>query len=147
MAQLPNVFKPSQAQDANVLPAGNYLCKVVKAVMKETNAKDGQYLSTQIKVQDGKYKNRVLFQNFSLVNKNPEAVRIAESQLKGLCEALGIDELEDTDQLINAGNFVAKVKIKAETAANPASNNIVGYATEDKYQPTDDTDPFGEENG
>jgi hypothetical protein len=139
--ELPSVFKPSLAQDSNVVPAASYLCSIVKAVMKDTNAKDGKYLSLQFKIADGKNKGRVLFQNFNLVNKNPTAVRIAESELKGLCEAIGIDELKDTEQL-QGQTVVCKVGIKAETAADPARNVIKGYKPESDYVAEGEESPF-----
>lgn len=139
--KLPSVFQPSLAQDSNTVPAANYLVAITKAVMKETQAKDGQYLAIQYKIQDGKCKGRMLFQNFNLINKNPEAVRIAEGELKRLCKALEIDPLEDTDQL-QGRQVVVKVGIKPETAADPARNVIKDFKPESDYEPEADVDPF-----
>lgn len=143
--KLPSVFQPSLAQDANIVPAANYLTCITKATMKDTANKDGKYLGLQFKIQEGKFRNRMLFQNFNLVNKNPEAVRIAESELKALCNALGIDALEETEQL-QGKNVVVVVKVKPETTADPAKNIIRGYKPESEFVPEADENPFEGDN-
>ena len=149
MAQLPNVFKPSQTEDASFqpIPAGWYLSKLVKSEMKNTKANDGsKYLACTFKIMGGKYNNRLVFTNLNLINKNDTAVRIAESDLKKICESVGFDgDLEDSADL-HGIPLGLKVTIKEATAQWPAGNEIKDYCDEQECpepeEADDDENPF-----
>lgn len=85
--------KPSTAAD--VLPAAEYVVKVVGGEMKDTKNRDGQYLEVDMEVVEGDYTGSVIRDRFNLKNKSDEAVRIAKSQFAALREATGVLEPED----------------------------------------------------
>ncbi len=139
MALLPNVFVPDDAEsmEFSVLPAGWYPAELVKSELKDTNAKDGKYLALKFRILENveigdkevKSEGRFVFTNLNIVNKSEMAVKLARSDLKALCFAVGHDtELEDTTDLHNI-DLQIKLSVKPETSEWPAKNEIKGYRT------------------
>ena len=142
--ELPGVFKKDELEDAGfgVMPAGVYLAEITKAEMKETNAKDGKYLALTFTIIDGEFTKRNVFTNLNLVNKNADTVRIAESDMKAIMEAGGLDEAGETEDFLGL-TMAIKVTVKAATNTWPERNEIKGYKPESDYEGSDE--PFGEE--
>lgn len=137
MALLPSVFVPEETEDMEFKPlkAGWYPAELVKSELKTTNDKKGKYLSFQFKVtedaNDESSEGRFVFTNLNIVNANETAVKIAHSDLKAICEAVGHEgELEDTVDLHNIPLMI-KVSYKPETPDWPAKNEIKGYKAYD----------------
>lgn len=137
MALLPNVFVPedTESMEFTTLPAGWYIAEMVKSELKDTNAKDGKYLALKFKIlenavvdgEEVKSEGRFVFTNLNIVNKNETAVRLARSDLKAICEAVGhTGELEDTVDLHNI-ELMVKLNVKPATSEWPAKNEIKGY--------------------
>ena len=137
MALLPSVFVPEEAEDMKftVLKGGWYPAELVKSTLKDTRNKDGKYLEFQFRIiedaNDEKSEGRFVFTNLNIVNKNETAVKIAHSDLKAICEAVGFEgELEDTTDLHNIPLQI-KLSLKPETPDWPAKNEIKGYKAYD----------------
>ena len=137
MALLPSVFVPEETDDMEFKPlkAGWYPAELVKSELKTTKDKKGKYLSFQFKVtedaNDESSEGRFVFTNLNIVNANETAVKIAHSDLKAICEAVGHEgELEDTVDLHNIPLMI-KVYYKPETPDWPAKNEIKGYKAYD----------------
>jgi hypothetical protein len=137
MALLPSVFVPEETEDMEFKPlkAGWYPAELVKSELKTTKDKKGKYLSFQFKVtedaNDESSEGRFVFTNLNIVNSNETAVKIAHSDLKAICEAVGHEgELEDTVDLHNIPLMI-KVSYKPETPDWPAKNEIKGYKAYD----------------
>lgn len=129
MALLPNVFIPEEAKSSgfNPIPAGWYEAEITKSELKTTKDKQGKYIAITFKVLDGEHTDRLIFTNLNIVNKSDIAVRIAQGDLKAICEGVGFEgELEDTEDLHNIP-LAIKVSEKPETAQWPAKNEIKGY--------------------
>ena len=141
MAQLPNVFKPSEAKSMTI-PKCWVIASVVKSQVKDTNAKDGKYLSLSFKVQSGRYKGRMLFTNLNLVNKNETTVQIAEAHLKKMCEAVGIEEMEDSVDL-HGKPMGVKVDIEDATSNWPEKNVLKDFKDAEDVE-VDEDDEEGE---
>lgn len=137
MALLPSVFVPEETEDMEFKPlkAGWYPAELVKSELKTTKDKKGKYLSFQFKVtedaNDESSEGRFVFTNLNIVNANETAVKIAHSDLKAICEAVGHEgELEDTVDLHNIPLMI-KVSYKPETPDWPAKNEIKGFKAYD----------------
>jgi hypothetical protein len=137
MALLPSVFVPEETEDMEFKPlkAGWYPAELVKSELKSTKDKKGKYLSFQFKVTEDangeSSEGRFVFTNLNIVNSNETAVKIAHSDLKAICEAVGHEgELEDTVDLHNIPLMI-KVSYKPETPDWPAKNEIKGYKAYD----------------
>ena len=118
--------------DRSVMAPGDYLMHIVKTEFKETKKKDGHYLACQLKVIEGENKGRVVFINLNLDNPNPVAVEIANKELNSICQACGLEGVEDSDELLNIPMSV-KLKVKKGDAQWPDSNETVSYAPADDY--------------
>lgn len=102
MAQLPEIFDSSKVepkQSFSPLPAGDYLVAAEASDIKETAAKTGKMLTFTFTVLEGQYKGRKVFERLNIINPNPQAVEIAQSQLSALCRAAGVVKLLDSAQL------------------------------------------------
>jgi len=143
MALLPDIFIPDEVDDDPFapIPANWYVSEIIKSELKDTNAKDGKYLAITFKVLEGDHTGRFIFANLNLVNKSDVAVKIARSDLKAICKAVGHEgELEDSTDVHNIPLEV-KVAIKEASAQWPAKNELKGYRAEGSGD-EDDSAPF-----
>lgn len=92
------------------LPAGDYEMMIVKSDTKPTKAGTGHYLECEMHVISGEHSGRRHWERFNLDNPNAQAVKIAQESLARLCAALGVDEVEDSEQLHDRP-FIAEVGI------------------------------------
>lgn len=144
MAQLPSVFNAKDNEKMGgfePIPIDWYLAEMTKSEMKKTNAGTGRYLNCQLKVVDGEYKGRYVFTLLNLENPNPVAVEIAQKELASMCEACGLDEIEDSTEL-HGIVMAIRVGIEEGTAAYPTPKNVIkAYKAEDEMPEKDDS-PF-----
>lgn len=127
MAMLPNVFRAEDNRGSGFdpLPAGWYEAEVTKSEIKPTKS-GGQMLSVAFKIIEGEFAKRVVYANYNLVNANPQAVEIAKRELAALCDAAGIDEIEDSAEL-HGIPIQIKLKIEEGNAQYPDRNAVSGY--------------------
>lgn len=140
MAELPGVFNAKENEKMggfDPVPAGWYIAEVVKSEMKNTAAKTGKYLNLQWKITQGEYKGRMFFTLMNLVNKNPIAVEIAQKELASVCEAMEIDELEDSVELHDI-EIGVRLSVKAGDANWPPKNEAKGYKPASEVETEDE---------
>ena len=127
MAMLPNVFNTSEVEsdENNLLPEGWYTAQIVKSEIKDTKS-GGKYISLHFKIVEGDYAKRMVFANLNIVNANETTVKIAMQQLKKICEALGIEEFEDTSEL-HGQDLQIRVKTQAATSNFPAKDDVKDF--------------------
>lgn len=82
-----------------ILPVGDYTMQVVKSELRDTKAGDGQYLELEFEVLGPRFTGRRYWERLNLFNKNDTAVKIAKKVLGNICAAVGVNELQDTEQL------------------------------------------------
>lgn len=131
MALLPDIFTPDETDENPFAPidAGWYEAEIFKSELKDTNDKTGKYISLGFKVIEGDYEGRYVYTNLNIVNKSDVAVKIARADLKKICDACGVNELEDTEDLHGIPMLI-KVSVKPETSQWPAKNEIKDYRAE-----------------
>lgn len=112
---------PQQSFEA--LPAGWYNFIIVGSEMKPTKDGQNQYLRLTLKVLDGQYANRQLFDNLNLTHSNPIAVEIAQRKLSAYCHATGVIQVQDSSQL-HGIPFKARVSVRPADGQYEASNDI-----------------------
>lgn len=82
------------------LPNGIYVMEVEASDVVPTKAGDGTILkTTNVVVEPEDYKGRKLFNNYNLENKNATAQEIGQRQFASLCRAIGVDGVEDSEDL------------------------------------------------
>lgn len=92
------------------LPAGDYEMMIVKTDTKATKAGTGHYLECEMHVVGGQHGGRRHWERFNLDNPNQQAVKIAQESLARLCNAIGLDDVADSEEL-HDHIFVAEVGI------------------------------------
>lgn len=130
--QLDQPFVPSNhdaPMEFEPIKAGWYAVVVAAIEKKPTKKGDGHYLKVVLKVDENAHPSigaRLIFTNLNLWNKNQDAVEISRRALAALCNAAGIEQLTDTDQLIGK-RVAAKVTVKPAKGDYPAGNEVKNY--------------------
>lgn len=102
------------------LPAGEYEVMIVRSENKPTKAGNGSYLELEMHVISGEHAGRRHWERLNLDNPSAQTVKIAQEQLARLCVALGVDEVNDSEELHDKP-FVADIRIDKKDA----TRNIV----------------------
>jgi Protein of unknown function (DUF669) len=130
-------FKPADVEpmemDFDPIPKGQYTIHITDSEINPTKNGNGTLLALKAVIQEGKYKNRILFDNLCVQHTNATAQAIAQTRLKQICESLKISALKDTVQmhdkplLINVN--VELDKYQSERQGAPVYRNAIkGYA-------------------
>jgi hypothetical protein len=129
MAQLSQPFNPNAVEaderSFDPMPAGTYTFEVVESTIKPTKAGTGQYIELTLRVAEGQFENRRLWERINFMNENAKVQTIGQQQLKALCDACGIQgELEDTQQL-HGILFNGKVAIEQDKTGQYGPRNTI----------------------
>lgn len=116
---------PQDTNSFTPLPAGWYDVSVKASDLKATKAGDGSYINLQLSVTGPTHAGRNLWAKLNITNRNPKAEEIGRAQLRTICEIGGIDEISDTDQLLNLRMSV-KVVIADNYQGEP-DNEVKGF--------------------
>jgi hypothetical protein len=114
------------------IPPGWYTALITKSELKTTKNGLGQYINLRFDITGPSHQGRVVFTIINVKNSSPTAEKIGREQLGSLMRAIGLSQINDSDELLN-GNLQVKVDIKEETK-DPYSgrtydkkNEIRGY--------------------
>lgn len=102
MANLGATFDPDAIEeDAGFepLPAGDYLAQIIESEIADTKSGSGQMLKLTFEILSGDHHSRRIWDRLNIVNANPDAQRIAQQQLKRLCDACGTGAISDSEEL------------------------------------------------
>lgn len=104
MAQLGQKFDATQhdteQRDYEELPNGIYKMEMEASDVTPTSKGDGTILkTTNVVIEPEEYAGRKLFTNYNLENKNAQAQEIGQRQFASLCRAIGVGEVEDSEEL------------------------------------------------
>jgi hypothetical protein len=142
MAQLPNVFNAVEASKGfEPIPEGWYEAEITKSEMKPSKT-GGAFLALTFKVVDGPFNGRMVFTNLNLKHKDASVVTRAQNDLARICNACGIEEIEDSVELHGIPLGI-KVIIKPGDSKWPDRNEIRGYCSPDEIPvENDDEVPY-----
>ena len=107
------------------LPDGWYNARVRAAEVKNTKSGSGVYMSIRYDILGPTHQGRTVFGTSTVRNANPEAERIGREQLRQMFEAMGVNNVEDSDQLLGA-NCQIKVKLRDDPTYGPG-NQVTGW--------------------
>lgn len=118
-----------------VIPAGWYNAQMTASEMKPTADGTGGMLACEFTILSGEHAGRKQFDRLNLFNKNPVAVEIAYKTLSAICHAVGVIQVEDSQQL-HGKPLQLKVALRpagpgADGKHYEASNEIKGYKAVD----------------
>jgi len=125
-----NAFDPSTVEpmesDFSPIPKGAYPVVITESEIMPNKAGTGTNLTLKLVVQDGKHKNRILFDNLCVQHQNQVAQQIAQTKLAQICQAVGIGQLQDTDQLHDK-QLIANVDVDFDEYQTNKHNNGEKY--------------------
>lgn len=86
-----------------VFPTGEYHFCIRKSNVKQTQKQDGGMLTLQFEcLTEGPQKGKAAFLNLNLWNPNAQAVEIAQKELSAICHAVGVANVQGSQQPDNA---------------------------------------------
>lgn len=117
---------PEGAGNFEPIPAGWYESKIDNAELKDTKNGDGQYIKIRFSIVGPTHQGRTVFANLNIRNASAKAEEIGRQQLGELMRAIGLNKVEDTDELIGGD---VKIKLSIREAANgyDAQNEVKGF--------------------
>lgn len=138
MAQLGQKFDATAhdttQRDYEELPNGIYKLEIEASDVVPTSTGSGTILKTTMTVVEPEdYKGRKIFNNYNLENKNAQAQEIGQRQFASLCRAIGIADVEDSEDL-HFHAFTAKIALgkPSKDGQYPARAEIKRYYFEDE---------------
>lgn len=116
------------AASYDVLPKGKYLCMAIASELKATKNGTGEYLQITFEVIDGQFKGRKIFERLNIRNANKVAEDIAQRALSALCHAVGVLNLQDSEQLHDIP-VVLDIRVDEPKGDHEAQNRVKGYSS------------------
>lgn len=134
MARLATTFNASdfdteQRGEYEELPNGVYQLEIEASEVAPTKAGTGTILkTTNSVVAPEEFKGRKLFNSYNLENPNPQAQEIGQRQFASLCRAIGVQSVEDSEDL-HFRTFTVKVGLgkPSKDGQYPARAEIKRY--------------------
>jgi len=123
-----NAVEPSAARDGEPLPAGLYTVEITGADIKPLKNGNGTGLNIEFTVVDGPHSKRKVWSFLCIAHSNSQTEQIAQSQLSAICRAVGIAQLDDTDDLFQRVLCV-------RTKVRPAEGQYEAKAEVTSYEP------------
>lgn len=141
MASLGQRFDATQhdttQSDYAELPNGIYKLEIEASDVAPTKNGNGTLLKTTMTVVlPDEYNGRKLFTSFNLENQSAQAQEIGQKQFASLCRALGIDSVEESEEL-HFVPFFARVGLgkPSKDGQYPARAEIKRYFYPDEGEP------------
>ena len=131
MAKLPSAFRTAEAPKRNdtstsrerkLLDDGVYPATITGSEIQKTKSGRGEKLTVTCKLDNGAY----LWPSINVAHDSPEAAEIGQRELGELCEAVGVEELQDTVQL-HGKTLGLVVRTEAAKGDFKARNVVIGF--------------------
>lgn len=107
------------------VPSGVYQVELTKA--EEQLSKSGNtYLKCELEILSGDYRGRKLWNNFNLLHTSDMAREIAMKEFTMMCNAMGVADPVNTDQLLHIP-FAVSVKLESNNSDGSDRNVIKKY--------------------
>ena len=113
----------TSAGDFEPLPAGDYNMMIIETDISENKKGTGSYLKVVLHCLDEEYAGRRVYEYINFVHQNEKVQTIGERQLAELCNACGVLELSDTQELHDIP-LKARLKIEAGNEQFGPSNKV-----------------------
>jgi hypothetical protein len=108
------------------IPAGWYNAMIDESEMKPAKTEGNYFLQLRFTIIEGMYANRKVYTRLNLRNSNPQAQEIAYKELSAICHAVGVMQVQDSQQL-HGRPLKIKVKLKPAADGYDASNEVNGF--------------------
>lgn len=119
---------PKRENSYELMPAGFYTAQVIESEIVPLSSGLGQALKLTFEVLQDGYRNRKVWARLNIRHSgSPEAERIANEQLRELCESVGVVRMTDTVELHNKPVSI-RVKIREDKSGKyEPQNEVIGY--------------------
>lgn len=114
---------PDTSRD--IIPAGTYVARISESSYEPMKSGNGHAVKLTLDILDGPFKNRKLWTQLNVKHTNEVAQKIGQQQLSAICHAVGVMNMQDTQQLHNKPLKV-RVKIRQD-AQYGDKNEVSGY--------------------
>ncbi|SKA20163.1 DUF669 domain-containing protein [Consotaella salsifontis] len=105
------------------LPDGIYELEIEASEVKENSKGNGTILkTTAVVLRPEEFKDRKFFDTFNLEHSNPQAQEIGQRQFAQLCRAIGVVEVEDSEEL-HFRSYVVKIGLGKPSKEKDESGN------------------------
>ena len=127
---------PQSDRSYDLIPDGWYAAKITEAKLGPTKSGTGEKIDVRFSILGPTHEGRVMFTAINIRNQSAQAEQIGRQQLGEIMRAIGLDRIENTDQLIG-GSLQIKVKIKQPTERDKAAgyteakNEVGGFKAMD----------------
>jgi len=111
-------------QSFEPIPAGWYNMMIIDSEMKPTSNGHGAYLQLTLKVMDGQYAGRQVFDRLNIQHQNPVATEIAYRRLSAYCHATGVLQIQDSQQL-HGIPLKARVSVRTDSTGQYDPSNEI----------------------
>lgn len=110
-----------------LLPAGWYTAQVTESELVPLNTGNGTSLKLTFTILQQGYNGRKVWARLNVRHTNPDTERIANQQLRELCESVGVMALQDTVELHNKPVQI-RVKIREDKEGKyEPQNDVAGF--------------------
>jgi hypothetical protein len=131
---LNDVTPQEERGEYTAIPAGVYNALVLEVDLRTTKAGTGQYLSCKFQILDTPYDRRYVWSNLNVNNPSVKATQIGRAMLKELGQSAGIENIQDTDELIDKQVQLVLAIDKDDATRNQVKAYVVPDAV--KHAPT-----------
>lgn len=80
------------------LPEGEYIAEIVESLAKTNSQRTGTYIQLKLRVIEGPYRGRFVWDRLHRSNPNHDAVRISNTRLAEICRAFDVPRPRDTEE-------------------------------------------------
>jgi|TARA_R110001632_G_C11356748_1_gene418944 hypothetical protein len=138
-----------QQSDNAPLPVGDYYVEIENAEVRQTNNKKGVGCNVTFSIlgscKDGSHSGRKIWNWFNLQHENEIAQKIGNAEFAGLCKALGLSVIENSEELMG-GSCIAKIILDRKDSERNAIKAFVPADKAASPAPTSDEKTATEEN-
>lgn len=133
---------PESENNFDPIPAGDYKVEIVESEVKQTNDFTGEYINFRLRVTDGPFQNRVLWDMAMIRSERTDdkmqtALQIAREKIATMCKCAGRHAAQDSNELHNVP-MIASVRVK-EDDKHGSKNEIRGYKSAGVATPGNNT--------
>lgn len=122
-------FTPVEVKESySLLPPGDYEVVCEQCELQDNKNQTGNFLYCRFTITSGNYKGRFLSERYTYQHPSADAVRIGHEQLSRLCKAIGIERIDDTQQLVGK-RFVVTVAVRKRSDTGDEINYCKRYLT------------------
>jgi hypothetical protein len=111
---------PVSDRSYDLIPEGWYNVSITKADLGQTKSGTGTKIDMRYDITGPSHEGRVVFGSINIRNQSQKAEEIGRQQLGEIMRAIGLANVEDTDQLIG-GQIQIKIKIRKPTDNDKAN--------------------------